>query len=176
MIGVDPLLGQIESRTTGHAGPVRNVPGPNPVNHDRTHFEADYALHVAAVRETDVDAFTAAICGAAAQYTEAMGKTFFRIARDITDATGNSIDAEGRLLSWDLVLDMLETAEVTFDNDGKPTTQLVMSPKIATLLHAIEQTPEQEQRFQEIMQRKKDAWDAQQRPRRLPRQEQGASA
>ena len=37
------------------------------------------------------------------------------------------------------------------------------------VMHAIEKTPEQEQRYQEIMQRKKDAWDAQQRPRRLPR-------
>jgi hypothetical protein len=174
MIGVDPLLGQIESRTTGHAGPVRNTPGPNPVDHVRTQFEADYALHITTIRETDVDAFITVMCGVAAKYTETMGTTFFRTARDITDATGNSTDAEGRPISWDLVLDELEKARVAFDDDDQPTTQVVMSQNDLLMLHAIEKTPEQERRHQVIMQQKKDAWDAQQRPRRLPRREQGA--
>jgi hypothetical protein len=176
MVGVDPLLGQIASRTTDHAGPVRNVPGPNPVDHDRTHFEGDYALHVGAIRETDVDAFITAICGVAEQYAEAMGATLLRTAEDITDATGNAIDAGGRPLSWDLVLEAYEGTEIAFDDDGQPTTELVMNPRTAMLLLTIEKTPEQEQRYQEIMQRKKDEWDAQQRPRRLPRREQGAGA
>ena len=77
MVGIDPLLGQIASRTTGHAGPVRNVPGPNPVDHERTHFEGGYAIHVDAIRETDVDAFITAIYGVAEQYVADMGATFF---------------------------------------------------------------------------------------------------
>jgi hypothetical protein len=173
MVGVDPMLGQIKSRTTGHAGPVRNVPGPNPVDHERTHFEGGYALHIDAIRETDVEAFITAICGVAEQYAAAKGATLLRTAEDITDATGNAIDAGGRPLSWDLILDGLEMTEVAFDDDGQPTTQIVASPKTVALMQAIEKTPEQERRYQEIMQRKKDAWDAQQRPRRLPRQDQG---
>jgi hypothetical protein len=173
MVGVDPMLGQIESRTTGHAGPVRNVPGPNPVDHERTHFEGGYALHIDAIRETDVEAFITAICGVAEQYAAAMGATLLRTAEDITDATGNTIDAGGRPLSWDLILDAYEGTEIAFDDDGQPTTQLVMNPNTAMLLRAMEKTPEQERRYQEIMQRKKDAWDAQQRPRRLPRRDQG---
>ena len=31
MIGVDPLLGKIGVRMSGHAGPTRNVPGPQPI-------------------------------------------------------------------------------------------------------------------------------------------------
>jgi hypothetical protein len=176
MVGVDTLLGQIASRTTGHAGPVRNVPGSNPVDHDRTHFEGDYAIPIDTIRETDVDAFIMAICGVAEQYAAAMGATLLRTAEDITDATGNSIDAEGRPLSWDLILDAYEGTEIAFDDDGQPTTQLVMNPRTAMLLQAMEKTPEQERRYQEIMQRKKDEWDAQQRPRRLPRREHGAGA
>jgi hypothetical protein len=173
MVSIDPMLGQIASRTTGHAGPVRNVPGPNPVDHERTHFEGGYALHIDAIRETDVEAFIAAICGVAEQYAAAMGATLLRTAEDITDATGNAIDAGGRPLSWDLILDGLEMTEVAFDDDGQPTTQIAASPKTVALMQAIEKTPEQERRYQEIMQRKKDAWDAQQRPRRLPRRDQG---
>lgn len=176
MVGTDPLLGQIASRTTGHAGPVRNVAGPNPVDHDPTQFRAEYALHIDAIRETDVEAFIMAIYGVAEQYAEAMGATFFRTASDITEETGNLTDAEGRLLSWDLVLDELEGAEVAFDDDDQPTTQMVMSQNDSMMLHAIEKTTEQERRYQEIMQRKKDTWDAQQRPRRLPRRDQGTGA
>jgi hypothetical protein len=176
LVSTDPMLGQIASRTTGHAGPVRNVPGPNPVDHDRTQFRAEYSLHIDAIREMDVDTFIMAIYRIAEQYAEAMGATFFRTASDITEATGNSTDAEGRLLSWDLVLDELEKAEVAFDDDDQPTAQIVMSQNDSMMLHATEKTPEQERRYQEIMQRKKDAWDAQQRPRHLPRRHQGTGA
>jgi hypothetical protein len=173
MVSVDRLVGQIASRTTGHAGPIRDVPGPIPVDHDRTQFEGEFTLHVDAIRDTDVDAFITAIRGVAQQFVGAMGTTFYRTARDITDATGNSIDVGGRPLTWELVLDMLEMTEVAFDDDGQLTTQLVMNPKTAMLLQAMEKTPKQEQRFREIMQWKKDAGDAQQRPRRLPRWDQG---
>ena len=84
MISVDPMLGQIASRTTGHAGPVRNVPGPNPVDHDWTQFQGDYALHIYAIRETDVDAFITAIYGVAEQYAEAIGATLLRTANPET--------------------------------------------------------------------------------------------
>lgn len=80
MISVDPMLGQIAPRTTGHAGPVRNVSGPNPVDHDWTQFQGDYALHIDASRETDVDAFITAIYGVAEQYAEAIGATLLRTA------------------------------------------------------------------------------------------------
>src|SRR5829696_5214960 len=96
MIGVDPVLGQIHSRTTGHAGPTRNVPGPNPVDHDLTHFEAGYAIHVDHIRGTDVDVFITAVCGVAEKYAEAMGVAFVRTVSDVAEAVGNAIDAEGK--------------------------------------------------------------------------------
>jgi hypothetical protein len=176
MIGVDPVLGQIHSRTTGHAGPTRNVPGPHPVDHDLTHFEAEYAIHVDHIRDTEVDVFIIAICGVAEKYAEAMGAAFVRTVSDVAEAVGNAIDAEGKPFTWDFFLDGLETMEVAFDEDGQYRLQVLINPETWRLLQAVEQTPEQEQRFREIMQRKKDAWDAQQRPRRLPRREQGAGA
>jgi hypothetical protein len=176
MIGVDPVLGQIHSRTTGHAGPTRNVPGPHPVDHDLTHFEAEYAIHVDHIRDTEVDVFIIAICGVAEKYAEAMGAAFVRTVSDVAEAVGNAIDAEGKPFTWDFFLDGLETMEVAFDEDGQYRLQVLINPETWRLLQPVEQTPEQEQRFREIMQRKKDAWDAQQRPRRLPRREHGAGA
>jgi hypothetical protein len=171
MIGVDPLLGQIHSRMTGHAGPTRNVPGPNPVDHDLTHFEADYAIHVDHIRGTDVDVFITAVCGVAEKYAEAMGATFFQTMRDVTEAVGNAIDAEGNPFSWDLFLDGLEKMEISFDENDNIQLQALVSPDLFNLIQTVEMTTEHNQRLEGILQRKKDEWDAQQRPRRLPRRE-----
>lgn len=140
------------------------------------HFEAIYAIHVEHIRETDVDAFVTAICGVAEKYEEVMGATFARTIIDVTQAVGNSVDAEGRPFTWDLLLDAFERMEIMFDEDGKHRLQIMIDPKTWRLPQAIERTPEQEQRFRKIMRRKKEAWDAQQRTRRLPRREQGARA
>ena len=87
MISVDPVLGQIPSRTTGHAGPTRNVPGPNPVDHDLTHFEADYAIHVDHIRDTDVDVFITAICGVAEKSTQRQwARRLCELVSDVAEA------------------------------------------------------------------------------------------
>jgi len=176
MISVDPVLGQIHSRTTGHAGPTRNVPGPHPVDHDLTHFEAEYAIHVDQIRDTEVDVFITAVCGVAEKYAQAMGAAFVRTVSDVAEAVGNAIDAEGKPFIWDLFLDGLETMEVSFDENGKFQLQALVDPELFKLIQTVEMTTEHKQRLEEILQRKKDEWDAQQRPRRLPRQEQGTGA
>jgi hypothetical protein len=176
MISVDPVLGQIHARTTGHAGPTRNVPGPNPIDHDLTHFEADYAIHVDHIRGTDADVFVTAVCGVAEKYAEAMGATFFQTMRDVTEAVGNAFDAEGKPFTWDLFLDGLEKMEIPFDVNGKFQLQALVGPELFNLIRTIELTTEHKQRLDGILQRKKDEWDAQQRPRRLPRREQGTGA
>ena len=83
------------------------------------------------------------------------------------------MDHQGGLFSWDAFLDLLESAELAFDDDGNLTTQAWTSRDVIELLQSIERTPEQKLRFREIMLWKKEAWDAQQRPRRLPRRDQG---
>jgi hypothetical protein len=170
MISVDPVLGQIRSRTTGHAGPTRNVPGPQPVDHDLTHFEAEYAIHVDHIRATDVDVFVTAIWEVAEKYAEAMGTAFFQTMRDVTEAVGNAIDAGGQPFTWDLFLDGLEKMEIAFDENGQPKVQVLINPDTWRLLQAVERTPEHDRRLEDIMQRKRGEWNAQQRPRRLPRQ------
>jgi hypothetical protein len=170
MRGVDPLLGVIRSRQSGHAGPVRNVPGPEPVDHVLTTFEDEVAIHKDVIRGTDVEQFITIIVDVARKYLEAMGATFFQTVSQITEATGNSIDVGGQPLSWDLILDGLEQKEIAFDEEGKLAGEMiVMNPRTAQILASIEMTPEQEERLNDILQRKKEAWDAQQRTRRLPR-------
>lgn len=173
MIGAEPMLGQIQVRVTGHAGPTRNVPGPDPVDHPLTTFQEAIVIHADVVRGSDVESFVAALADLAAKYEEAMGKTLIQTLTDVTEAVGNVVDARGLPMSWDHVLDALERTEVTFDEEGHPEKQILMHPDTARLLHAIEVTPEQQKRGDEIIWRKKELWDAQKRARRLPRQDKG---
>ena len=173
MIGVEPMLGQIQMRITGHAGPTRNVPGPDPVDHPLTTFREMLVIHADVIRESDVESFVAALTELATRYEEAMGTTLVRTLSDVTEAVGNVVDARGLPLSWDQVLDALEMTEFTFDEEGRPEKRFLMNPETAKQLRAIEITPEQQQRHDAIIRRRKEQWDAQKRTRRLPRRDQG---
>ncbi len=80
-----------------------------------------------------------------------------------------TVSADGQPLSHDILLDAIEGVEISFEDDGTarmPT--LVMHPNMAEKLAALPPaTPEQERRFQDIMQRKQEAFFAGRRSRRL---------
>ena len=80
------------------------------------------------------------------------------------------MSAAGRPLTFDLVLDMLEQTEISFNEDGSPNFSVVLHPTQAEKLLASPVTPEQKRRQAEILARKKAEQDAQKRTRRLPRQ------
>ncbi len=70
--------------------------------------------------------------------------------------------------SWDAVMDALEDLEFGFDEEGNPRFKTVAGPAAADPLKALPaRTPEQERRWDELMSRKKEAWLAGQRRRRM---------
>lgn len=88
------------------------------------------------------------------------------------EAAGTSIDARGRKFSHDMLLDMIETTEIQFDEDGRPEEgrAWVFSPDVARAVSALPPpTPDQARRHKRIMEEKRTAWIAKQRHRRLPR-------
>jgi hypothetical protein len=175
IVGLEPMLGQIPVRTTGHAGPTRNVPGPQPVDHPLQTFQQTVTIHADVIRTTDVGTFLDALYDLAKQYEAQMGEALIRSISDVTEAVGNVVNAQGRPLSYDFFLDALEKIEVTFYEDGRPRVpQVAGHPETAKLLRAVEITSAQRRREEAIFRRKKDEWDAQKRTRRLPRPDQGA--
>ena len=174
MIGIEPLLGQIPVRKTGHSGPTRNVPGSQPVDHPLTTFQETFSIHADVIRNTDVESFLVTIYDLAEKHANSMGKTLVQTLNDVTKTVGNLVNAGDRPLSWDLFLDALEMIDFSFDENGRPhAKQILMNPSTANLLRTIKITPEQQQRHDEIIRRKKELWDAQKRTRRLPRPNQG---
>jgi hypothetical protein len=166
----DPILGQIRGGTTTHGGPRRNVRGPTPLDQPMTTLQQEFSIPTEVIRRTDTDAYAALLHAAATEYRDKLLTSLFRGVSEVTDATGNTIDAQGQPLNPDMLNDMLERIEFDFDEAGQPIMpRVVIHPDVLERLKAIEPTPEQLRRQAEILARKKAEHDAQKRTRRLSR-------
>ncbi len=87
---------------------------------------------------------------------------------NITELTGNQIDAKGKGISPELILNMLEQIEITFDENGNPNLPtLNVSPKNFRKIKDLKYNPEQEKRHNEIIEAKRKKWYAKKRYRKL---------
>jgi hypothetical protein len=86
---------------------------------------------------------------------------------DVSHRAGNVVAGE---LSHDKVIDIIEQLEFSFDEDGNPNLHIVVNSAEARekLLALGEPTTEQKARFDEVISRKKDEWNARRRSRSLP--------
>lgn len=169
MAALDPTIGQVQREPTVHAGPTRNVPGSQPVDHPMFRLEPRAVIPEDVVRHGRFDDYATALVGMAAEFRDQVTGQLSRALGDVTNATGNTVDGGGRPLSHDLIFDALERVEIDFDDEGTPLLpDLMMNPKTADALARLEPTPEQRRRRDDILARKRAAHDAEKRTRRLP--------
>lgn len=82
-----------------------------------------------------------------------------------SERAGNLVSSE---LSYDAIIDTLERMDFSFDESGNPNLGFVAAPEAIQKIRALgEATPEQQKRFDEIIAKRKDEWDARRRNRRL---------
>src|SRR4051794_5640281 len=106
--GLDPVLGQIAFRRTIHAGPIRNVPGPEPLDHSLSRAEAKMQIHVDEIRACDVEAFVRAVMDLSTQFLKQKTEHFFKVISDVTEAVGNVFNLEGRPLTPEDLIAIVE--------------------------------------------------------------------
>jgi hypothetical protein len=164
----DDVLGMFPSRAVAHGGPHRNVRSPAVLDQPLMPIRYKILMSFQDIRNGNVDAHTNAIVEAIEQYLEGIGKLFFQTIHGVSEATGNLISADGEPLSFDHICDLIEKMDISFDEFGRlvqPT--ILVNPQTAEKLRAIEPTPEQEQRLQDIYKHKREKFNAQKRARRL---------
>jgi hypothetical protein len=172
MNATNPLLGQMKhakvdtlptTRLTAASGAVMET-SPMAV-------EFDIKFSIPDLISGDPGAIYASITAAADSGLDSFMPQFFQQLSDVCDAAGQTISAEGRPLSHDLLLDLIEGVEIDFSEDGEPRMPtLVMHPDMAEKLRALPPpTPEQEARHRDIVERKLEEYRARGRTRRLPR-------
>lgn len=117
--------------------------------------------------EGDVEAFLTMIFELADEFGSQMMRGMFDHISEICDASGQTINAQGRDY-FDVMLETLETIDMSFDEDGKPNLTLVVHPETAKKIQAKQPTPEQQERLRLVLERRKEEWDASRRRRDLP--------
>lgn len=93
----------------------------------------------------------------------------FEIIAKTSKAVGNSVDAGGRSINHDLILDCIDSVEFSFDENGEPKMPtMVVHPETAKSLKSLPaRTAEQEQRYLDIIKKKRTEHNARQRHRKL---------
>jgi hypothetical protein len=117
----------------------------------------------------DLGELHAEICSIARQQLEQTMRAFFALIDEVTQQTGNVVDAHGDAAEG--LLEMLEKMDIAFDDDGNPHLQMIASPETAERIRAQLEafTPDQMQRLVAIINSKREQHCASRRRRRLPR-------
>ena len=164
----DPLLSEIPTRKHAYPRDKIGVDDSSSLHHATFHIEQAVAFDLNAIRDGDIAHFTLTLRQAAEGYRDQVAAQVVTKMREMTEAGGISIDAAGRPLSYDMLLDALEQYEFTFAEDGTPIMpQMVMNPATAELLSRLELTPAHVERLENILRQKKAEHDAHKRERRL---------
>jgi hypothetical protein len=118
------------------------------------------------VRDGNFEALQVKLVEAAEGYAEQLAKMLYGSLDKVTTATGNTFDAGGRPLTFEMLYEMLDKIEWTLDeNDELSTPSLVMHPDTASKLP--QPTPEQVKMIEGLKARKLEELLAKRRRRRL---------
>lgn len=167
-MSADPLFSGIERDYTTHRGPIRNVPGDTPLDQSMFTVSGESSLSWDSIHNGKIDDYIYFLVDISESQRKSLARHFFKNISEITDATGQSVDAKGQPLTVDLILDLLEKVEFGFDDDGNPQyPTLVLPPAAIERLKTLKFTPEQEQRRTQIIEEKRARFNASKRTRRL---------
>jgi hypothetical protein len=169
----DPILSQI-TRHRIHEGDrftlVRSDGSSE--TKDFQAMEASVEITAEEIRDTGLDAIGRAKAELAGQFKAAASKSLFETVMRATDEVGNNLDAGGRPLSAEMILEMFEKMEFGFSPDGtwRPP-QIVVGPgmaeRAAEEMRRLNSEPELKSRFDAMIERKREEWRVREADRKL---------
>jgi hypothetical protein len=162
----DDLLGQIQTVQVVHGGSTRQVSEPKIVDTKMRVHSVDGIIQLDWYRKTDVEAFTAFLYEVWEKFASQAKKALFEMLSLTTEAVGNSFNAAGKNF-WDARVEMLEGLHMHFDEDGNHNTKFVLHPDTARRLEENPPTPEQQKRWEDAINAKREEYYAAKRTRRL---------
>jgi hypothetical protein len=114
----------------------------------------------------NVEGWAGMIAAAAEEVGDQIGRQFVAFLEKVTEESGQVVDARGRRMSADLVLEALERMSIDFDDEGRAKMPTIFCHPSA--IKGLEPpTEEQKARFEKIMEGKKSEFLARRRVRKL---------
>lgn len=129
---------------------------------------AEIRLELEEFKKFGLNAVLKTLDKTAIDVAEKQTKFFFSRLNTICDESGQTSDAKGRPISYDLIFEMLEGIDIDFDDSGNPIfPTLISSPKIKSCFDKVEMTDEQKERFEKLIEQKRSEWRDRESDRRL---------
>ncbi len=166
-----PLLAQIP-RVELVEGPLPpedggTLPGEASPLYKPMKISHEWTVSVEDVVEFNTEQFLADLHAMAHDTGAQMVRGFIDHVSEVTDQTGNVIDGAGRDF-FDGFAEVLETIDLSFDEQGRPNLTILMHPDQMEQLKDKQPTAEQEARINAILERRREEWRASRRRRDLP--------
>jgi hypothetical protein len=166
---LDPFYQQIQVEAS--SAPLRtrlSLPHGSTLDHGPHAATTTFVLSSKEAMGGDFSSVYSGIFNAAEEFLKTVMPAVFDYLTQVTGATGNVVAGGGTGPTWDLYLDALDTMDISFDENGKHSLQLVVNPETAAKLEALGgPTPDQQARLDAILTRKKAEADARRRHRTL---------
>ena len=129
-------------------------------------------VELAEVEEMTHDMVLDRINRTAKEMAGKMKKSTYEQIGKLAEEVGNVVDAGGKQFSMDLFFEMLEKIDQDFDEDGNPSQLMCpvnpkLFPSIAKVISQSKADPENDRRYKEIIERKKEEWRARESNRKL---------
>lgn len=115
----------------------------------------------------DVDSFLTMTFKLADAHGSQLMDGFLSHISEVSDTYDQTIDAKGRDFI-DVIIDALETLDISFNENGEHNLTMVLHPDIAEKLQNTKLTPAQEARIQQVLERSQEEWNASRRRHDLP--------
>jgi hypothetical protein len=162
-----PLLRDLEISRVDHFPP--SAPVGRGFSLGATTTKAEAATSNDDFLNTNVEAWATLAYEIGTQFGREMARHITETMIAVTQKTGNVVSAGGKPLSHDLILDTIERTEFDLDDAGNPKNLVLLGPpQIQKQLASLPpMTPEQEERFQSILQKKREEKDAKKRFRTM---------
>jgi len=165
----DPILANVRYEQVGHVS-SGEVPGNSaqgaswPVN-----MAISFSASVEAMLTCDLDSWSAMISDAADEALSALMPQFLRGMAEACERAGTVVDAGGKPFDHDLFLELIERCELDFDEAGKPRMPTVfVSPGVFEQIRRLPpRTPDQSARYEAIIEKKRNQFNARRRVRKL---------
>lgn len=163
----DGILSQVPDQVISHKGPIRNISGSSPVDHSFQSIRVSAEIPIEVITSTNIDKLTEILLHHSNELVRLKTKQLFEVIDDVTQSTGNVIDAKNQELTWDLIIDMIDKSEIYFDDEGNHKMSMVMNPDTAAKLEKIPFTDEDKSRLDRIILKKKEQFYASKLNRQL---------
>lgn len=168
MVEMDPLLSMAKVERKDTLGKFQTPVNDEWIEANGNEMRLSFTINDSVAKNTNIEEYISIVYDIAKQSAEHIIPQMFSLINEVCEKSGQVINAGGQVFNYDLLLDLLEKMDISFDESGEPIKPtLVMHPDLLQSIKDIKPTPKQEEREKAIWERKKADFLAKKRSRRL---------